>query len=174
MSSQGFVHSIQNCGQSGSLPDTCLLEVFPSGVIVCFDILPFAFPSYFPSKNQCYVWWFFFLKTHIRCAIRSIARRKHVGIVMRSLYTTEIIFICPHPLGGFIFPLGSFLSLHLKPASSSAKVVRRSHRCCSTHSYWSGSCGRKAAPVAVVLQQPAQNALGPRGSLATQFDCTAS
>lgn len=56
-------------------------------------------------------------KAHIRCAIRSIAQRKHVGIVMTSLHTTEIVFICLHPLGGLIFPLCSFLSFHLKPAS---------------------------------------------------------
>lgn len=83
---------------------------------------------------------------------------------MRSLYTTEIIFICPHPLVGFIFSLGSFLSLHLKPASFSAKVIRRCD-CISA---------QEAAPAAVVLQHPAQNALGPRGNLETQFDCRAS
>lgn len=57
---------------------------------VCFDVLPFAFHSYFPSKNQCYVWWFFW-KTHIMC--HQINSTKEEG---RNSHeeSTEIIFMC--------------------------------------------------------------------------------
>lgn len=104
---------------------------------------------------------FLLWKTNIRCAIRSITQRKHAGIVMRSLYTTEITFMhLPSPLGDYIFLWCSFLSFHLKPTYFSAKVIRRSGRGCATHRYWSGGHERGPAPAALVVLQLTNNALG--------------
>ena len=119
----------------------------------------------------------FFLNTHKMChqinSTKEACRNSHKESLNSWNHPGGRKPSCLCPLGAFIFPLCSFLSFNVKPAPL-CKVVRRSDSGCSTHSYCSGRCGWGAAPAAVVLQQPPQNALGPRGSLATQFDCTAS